>query len=89
MGTSFDEDSTVISGLVLESGRLIRKSNHNHPNGNTGPSWKDVGVAGMINDRYPDATTSIYTTNPSTYTKYDRNSLSPAAEIPGIDIIAK
>ncbi len=86
VGTSHHEEKTRIGGYMQQMGVQIRESNHNHPSGQTGPSLTDINAAEKLESKYPNATTNIYTANPSTYTPYDKSTFPAAAKIPDVII---
>lgn len=89
VGTSHSDEKTSVGGYAFEQREIIRENNHSHPGGTKGASDADIKVAKSITNRYPDAKTNIYTTNPSTYTPFDRNSTPVAYEIPPVYITVK
>lgn len=70
--------SFIFQDLKGRSDMTYRNHSHNHPEGWYPISWGDVGFAGMVQDRFPSATFSIYLSgkvrNGQKYTKFDRNS---------------
>jgi len=70
--------SFIFQDLKGRSDITYRNHSHNHPEGWYPISWGDVGFAGMVQDRFPSATFSIYLSgkvrNGQKYIKFDRNS---------------
>lgn len=75
VGTLHELDGSGMNDYAFSNGYTIRESNHNHPSGITGPSKADVDHAVKVQNKFPDARFSIYTSNPTHYSPYDKTTL--------------
>ena len=73
---------TNANRTLLETGYTIREANHNHPSDNNSSSEGDIGVAKLIQGKFPQAKFNNYTISHG-YTPYDKNS-STIIELPAI-----
>ena len=83
VGTLNEPDGSGVNEYALQTGYTIRESNHNHPSRFKDASQSDVEHAKRVQNRFPDATLNIYTTNPSYYSPYNKNTIG----IPRITVI--
>jgi RHS repeat-associated protein len=64
LGSSQEEKSTIIMGMLFDAGYEIISSDHNHPSGiplpSQGKSYGDIPTAKAIQQKYPNATFNIY-----------------------------
>lgn len=89
IGNMHREGETAVGQYIFRTGYTVRENNHSHTNGITTPSLGDVTTAGMINGKFPNATTKIYTTNPSQYSPFNKNSEYRIIGLPSITIWGK
>lgn len=83
VGTLNEPDGSGVNEYALQTSYTIRESNHNHPSRFKDASQSDVEHAKRVQNRFPDATLNIYTTNPSYYSPYNKNTIG----IPRITVI--
>ena len=89
VGNMHQKGATGVGAYVMQTGYTIRENNHSHTNGITTPSLGDVTNAAILNASFPNAPTSIYTTNPRQYTPYNKESEYRIIGLPSVTIFGK
>ena len=89
VGNMHQKGETSVGQYVFQTGYTVRANNHSHTNGITTPSLGDVTTAGMINGTFPNATTKIYTINPSQYSPFNKDSEYRIIGLPSVTIWGK